>query len=445
MLSKILLIIIILAHVFILTKLIFFPYPELFIYPYLTNHGLKPYQQILDQHFPGLIFLPINFDNLGMTTPGIAKIWLMGAILITHLLLFLIAVDLFKDKRKALLVNILYLIWQPFFEGWVLWIDSFLPLLLLPAFYFFIRRKFFLTGLFLSFGILFKQTTIPLSGLLLIYLLWQDRSLKTIGSFLTGLVGPIALMIIYLFYIGVLDDFWYWTVIFNLTTYAQFGRGVKPTLAHFSRVFLVFATPFLAAKFFKDKEAQITLIMLIGTLFGLSTRFDFVHFQPALPFAILGTVLVVSKFWKLEVFKIFILVYFLIVAWWLGIFYKGHVGKSVYFFDDQIYRLANKVKQYTETNERIFVLGSVPHLYQLTNTLPAGNIFVYQFPWFLSVAGERILSGISRDPPQIIVMDKTLEIEGQSINNFAQKLIEYIEKNYQQIDKVGNTEILRRI
>ncbi len=61
----ILLLFIILIHIFITFKLIFFPYPELFIYPYLTNHGLLPYKQILDQHFPGLMFLPINFNNLG--------------------------------------------------------------------------------------------------------------------------------------------------------------------------------------------------------------------------------------------------------------------------------------------------------------------------------------------------------------------------------------------
>ena len=74
MLSKLILVLILITHVFILTKLVFFPYPELFIYPYLTNHGLKPYSQILDQHFPGLMFLPINFDNLGMNNEVSARI-----------------------------------------------------------------------------------------------------------------------------------------------------------------------------------------------------------------------------------------------------------------------------------------------------------------------------------------------------------------------------------
>ena len=138
---KILLVFIVLVHSLILTKLQFFPYPELFIYPYLNNSGLKPYQEILDQHFPGLMFLPINFDNLGMTDPQIARIWLIFIVIIIQLFLFLIARSILKSEKKALFVNILYLFWQPFFEGWVFWIDNLLPLLLLPSFYCLYKNK----------------------------------------------------------------------------------------------------------------------------------------------------------------------------------------------------------------------------------------------------------------------------------------------------------------
>ena len=43
--------------------------PEFFVYPYLVQNSLKPYTQIIDQHFPGGFFLPINFATLGFTTP----------------------------------------------------------------------------------------------------------------------------------------------------------------------------------------------------------------------------------------------------------------------------------------------------------------------------------------------------------------------------------------
>ncbi|MBI2599828.1 hypothetical protein HYW43_02840, partial [Candidatus Daviesbacteria bacterium] len=237
--------IIILLHVLILAKLIYFPFPELFIYPYLTNNGLAPYGQILDQHFPGLMFLPVNLNNLGMVTPEAARAWSVALAVSTQLMLFFVSSVILKSRYKALVVNLLYLVWQPFFEGWVLWIDSFLPLLLLPAFYSFYRKWFFAAGLLLGVAIVFKQTIIPLSAFFLIYIFWKIRNFQTFLRFLLGLSIPVSLMITYLISIGVFRDFWFWTVIFNLTTFAEFGRGSGPTPAHLSRVILVFGAAFL--------------------------------------------------------------------------------------------------------------------------------------------------------------------------------------------------------
>src|SRR3989344_2950268 len=213
--SKLILLAIIFGHIFILSKLIFFPYPELFIYPYLTNHGLKPYSQILDQHFPGLMFLPVNFDNLGMNDEISARFWLFGIVFLTHVLLFLIS-KTYLGVKRALLVNFLYLIWQPFFEGWVLWIDNFLPLLLLPAFYFSLKKKFFLAGIFLGLAIVFKQNVIPLAGLIFIYIL-ISKNFRGLLNFSIGGLIPIIFLFIFILKQGVLVDFWYWTIIFNLT------------------------------------------------------------------------------------------------------------------------------------------------------------------------------------------------------------------------------------
>lgn len=434
---------ILLMHVLILTKLIYFPYPELFIYPYLTNQGLKPYSQILDQHFPGLMFLPINIDNLGMQTPEVARIWSISIVLITHVMLFLVSRKFLKSQTKAILINFLYLIWQPFFEGWVLWIDSFLPLLLLPAFYALYKQKFFTVGILLGLAVVFKQTIIPLSVLVLIYIFWKMNNFRTGLRFLLGLFIPIGLMLVYLIGIGVFGDFWYWTVIFNLTTYAQFGRGTGPTLAHLSRVILVFGTPFLIIRKIKLPEVQILIIFLIGALVGLSTRFDFVHFQPALPFALLATVYGLGGLGGLGRLGA-ITLYGLIAVWWLIIFYKGHLGDRVISFDSDIQSLASKVTDYTNPGEKIFVYGAAPHLYQMSSTLPVGEVFVFQFPWFLKVSEERILDGIKRDKPDIVVSDRTVIIEGQKITEFAKALDQYIVNNYSIIDNVGSTSIMRR-
>ena len=448
--------IILLIHTLILTKLIFFPYPELFIYPYLTNHGLKPYTQILDQHFPGPMFLPINLDNLGMNSPETARLWSISIVIIIHIMLFSIGSKILQSRIRAILVNILFLIWHPFFEGWVLWIDSFLPIILLPAFYFLFQGIkegrgdrgiwFFWSGLFLGLGIVFKQVLIPLAVLTVIYIVWKKRNFQIPAIFLFGFLIIPGLMLIYFGSIGVLRDFWYWTVVFNLTTYAQLGRGTGPTLAHFFRVFFVFGLPFVVIHKIKSTEVQIILFFLIGTLIGLSTRFDFVHFQPALPFAVLATI---YGFWSLgrlgRLGRLGVLsLYGLMTVWWLIIFYKGHVGELVLSFDSDTKNLAAKIREYTDPGEKIFIFGAAPHLYQMSKTLPAGDIFVFQFPWFLKIAEEKVLEGIRKEQPNIVISDRSVIIEGAKITDYAEGLDNYINQNYQKIDSIGTTDILRR-
>lgn len=452
---------ILLVHTVVLTKLIYFPYPELFIYPYLTNHGLKPYSQILDQHFPGPMFFLLNLNNLGMITPEIARIWSIVNVLIIHIMLFFISSTILKSKVKALGVNLLYLIWQPFFEGWVLWIDSFLPLILLPAFYslyrgiqsFDLAQDFrgvqgktwlFICGLLLGLGIVFKQIVFPLSVFVLIYLVWKLRDFRIVSRYILGLSIPVVLMIVYLLGIGVFGDFWYWTITFNLTTYAKFGRGGGPDLAHLSRVLLVFGSAFLVLQWIKFKETKLMLIFLIGTLLGLSTRFDFVHFQPALPFAIMATV---YEFGRVDGLKRWgtLSLYGFISIWWIFIFYKGHLGNRIISFDSSTQEIATKIRSYTKPGEKIFVFGAEPQLYQMSDTLPAGNIFVFQFPWFLKVAEGRVLEGIIEDKPNIIVSDRSTKIEGQKVTEFARDIDQYISQNYRKIDSVGTVDILQRM
>lgn len=435
---------ILITHILILTRLIYFPYAELFIYPYLTNHGLKPYSQILDQHFPGLMFLPVNFDNLGMKTAEIARLWSISIVLMIHVMLFLISNLIFRSKTKALLVNFLYLIWQPFFEGWVLWIDNFLPLLLLPAFYAIYKEKYFLTGLLIGAAVVFKQTIIPLSFLVFVYIFWKNRSRKPVILFLSGLLIPILLVAIYLINIGVMNDFIYWTIIFNLTVYAQSGTKAPPSIAFITREALVYITSLLTLFNWRKREVQILFIFLLGSLLGAFERADFVHLQPSLPFAVLATIYGLNLLWGKRLIKLIFLMYCLIVIWWLNIFYKGHLSNNVLFFDPSTREIAAKIRQYTHLGEKIFVFGAAPHLYQMSDTLPAGDIFVYQLPWFLKVSEQRILEGLVKDKPNIIVSDRTITIEGAKIIDFAKDLDQYIMQNYQKIDSVGTADILQK-
>lgn len=448
--SKLILTVIIFAHIFILGKLVFFPYPELFIYPYLTNHGLKPYARILDQHFPGLMFLPINFDNLGMNDESSARLWLFGVVVITHLLLFLSS-KIILGEKKALSVNLLYLIWQPFFEGWVLWIDNFMPLFLLSAFLFVLKKKYFLVGIFLGIATIFKQTAIPLTILLFLYITLR-KEFKNLFNLALGVTIPVSLMFIYIIKIGVFSHFFYWTVIFNLTTFAAFGTQIPKDFGFILRIFVVYGVSLLGF-LHRDKQLKIPLtLFFIGSLVGAFDRANFVHSQQSLPFAALLTTLGFYSIKNLKfnfLFgkkKLLILmgIYLTVTVWWQYNFYKGHLSDKVFFFDKETYAISDKIRQYTKEGDRIFIYGAAPHLYQMSKTLPAGDIFVFQFPWFLMVAEQRILEGIIKDKVEIIIYDRTVSIDGQQITDFAKSINDYINENYEKIDNSGNTEILKR-
>ncbi|MEK7111703.1 MAG: glycosyltransferase family 39 protein, partial [Patescibacteria group bacterium] len=198
-----------------------------------------------------------------------ARLVLLSIVLFIHLFIFLIARKFFGSERKALLANLVYLIWQPFFEGWVLWIDSFLPLFLLPAFYFLFRgikkesnEDLALAGLFLGISLVFKQIILPLIGLTSLFLLVKTKSFRKLFWFILGVLPVPLLMLVYFWSKGILGDFWYWTVTYNLTTFAKYGRKA----AFFSgivRVAAVFGFALFGAFSKKLKEIYSWLLVFI--------------------------------------------------------------------------------------------------------------------------------------------------------------------------------------
>lgn len=441
---------IILLHSWILTKLIFFPQPEFFIYPYLTNRGLFPYRQILDQHFPGLMFFPVNLDNLGMNTASDARLWAIGIVILVHLLLFFIGKRLFGSSKKALLANLLFLIWQPFFEGWVLWIDSFLPLFLLSAFYFTYRaakdgrtKDLFLAGIFFGAALVFKQVVLPLIVLVAAALFWQRRNARELVWLGLGLSPLPLLMVLYFWLNGAFSDFWYWAVTYNLTVFAEYGRKL-PFASGLFRGIAVFGFA-VFSWLHKDKRLSFWLsLFILGSLAAVFARFDFVHLQPALPFVILASVLSFEWIWENKLARPLAAIYLFGMVAFLSVFYRGHVGDKVLFFDEETLKLAERIKQETNPGDHIFVYGAIPHLYQMTETLPAGDVFVFQFPWFLRVVEDRVLDGVKRDKPELVVADRSVTIAGEKITDYAARINSYLLENYETKDRIGNTEFLLR-
>ncbi len=433
---------IILAHIFTLAKLNFLPYPELFVYPYLTNHGLVPYKDILDQHFPGLMFFSLNLGNLGMNSPEAARYWQCGVVMIVHILLFLVGKKIFGSTKKALLANLIFVIWQPFFEGWVLWIDSFLPILTLLSFYFLKSKKFFWSGIFLGLALMFKQVLIPLIVLVAIYIFIKEKSFKKIISLGLGVIVPVSFLVLYVTKLDIWKDFIFWTVTFNMTTFAEMGRKYG-TITEITRVVGVYGFALFSVFDKKFREESILIgVFLLGSLASIYARFDFVHLQPSLPF--MSLLSVVSIYWlsKQKYLKFLIIAYALCSIFLLSQFYKGHWGSKVFFFGNTEKKVVAEIQKLSSADEKIFALGTLPHIYQMANRLPPGNVFVFQFPWFMIEAENKILTGIINDSPKVVIRELEAQVEGKNLVSFMPQINDYVNKNYKVISIVDGIEIM---
>jgi hypothetical protein len=441
------------VHLILLLQLIFFPYPEFFIYSYFTNNGLLPYKQIFDQHFPGLMFLPINFISLGVYTIQKMRFIHLGVIVITDIIFLSVSRRIFKTNKVLIFTSlILYIFWQTYLEGHVLWIESFITPLLLFSFLMTIKFEekrnsvdLFISSFVLGISILFKQTVIPLIFIIFLFLISKKIGFKTISIALSILLLPIILVILHFYKLGIFNDFFYWTITFNLTTFAKMGK-TYPTIFDLLKLLPIFGVSFFSILYLtiKHKAKYIILIstFLVGTLFFAYARFDFIHLQPALPYSILVFVLFLHNF-KNRLFIPMIIMY-MAVSFYIFLpnfrFYNKP-GSSPMFNDPETLDLINKVNKYRNNSNTIFASGTYPHIYYLTRTMPPGKIASFQFPWFMKIAEKRVLQGIIDDPPQLIISDKTSSVGGYVLSEYMKDINNYIDSNYKIIDRVNNIEI----
>ena len=450
-------------HIFILLQLMFFPYPELFIYSYLTDKGLLPYKQIIDQHFPGVMFLPINLYSLGIDTLQEMRLVYFALIISSDLIFTKILKKIFNKNVYMLLGFLLYIFWQIYFEGHVFWIESFITPLILLAFGFLLNffenrriRNLYFAALSVGIALVFKQTVLPLAGLVFLYLFFKRIHFKNL--LLGGIIFiiPILLVTLYFSKIGVLRDFFYWTVTFNLTIFNEMGK-TRPDIIGFAKILPVFGVSVVALLYYlirkKDNIVNLTGIFLFGCLFFAYARFDHIHLQPALPFSIVILTFLISSFKKPASYLLLLTYCFLLIAYCLFSLYifipnfrfYNKPGVSPMFNDTQTSKIVEKVKEYSNKGDTIFAFGTHPHIYYLTETMPPGNVFTFQFPWFMKVAEQTILTGIVNSPPKVVIRDLNAEVGGYSLAEYMQDIDQYIVENYVLVDYENNIEVLVKI
>jgi len=468
--------ILIFAHLLYLQALTFYPYPELFTYPYLVTKGFVPYRDILDQHFPTLLMLPINLWSLGMRTEFSAKLVFFALIVLTHILIYTIARKLVKKDAFALVPSILYVALQPLFNGSTLWIDTFITPLTIGVVLCIILaieegekggsriksgmtnfKWWIYTGLLLGIVFTMKQTVAAFVAGILTFLLIRNKTRW--GGFVALVVSgvPPLLLLFWVYQNNLWTDFSYWTLTFNTHVYSKMAV-IYPNFGELLRVILIWGSAYLLFFWSKKKSREMVLFFLssITLSFFAIGRFGLSYLQVALPF--ISLLISVSLFnGNIEMPKkvqqkigkgnlgIITFIIIIIFTFWHMRYFSRHSQGESYFANATTVKIAEEIKKRVQSNDHIFIFGGNPILYPLTDTVPSGNVYTVLVPWNYSVAEDRILQGLEDDPPKLVVVENETEIDGKKGKDFGKEVLGYIEENYEKQDEVeGYTFYLYR-
>lgn len=433
---------IVVQQLLVLGSVRFVLYPELVVNSYLTATGLLPYREILDQHFPGLMFFPLNFHTLGLRDAWDFHLLLMAVGGAQTVLTYLVARRL-AGEAVGLLAALAFAAWQPFFEGDTLWLDTFLPLFTLPALLLLLDRRWLLAGLLLGVGVLFKQTLVPLVALTGLMVLRNEglREWRSLARFAAGTLLPSLSMLLYLHTIGVLADFWFWTVSFNLTTAVQ-QATLAPATGDLVRIALPVTIAVVAVVVVPARwQARLVGLWGCATVVGGLGRFGLIHLQPAVPFFAILVGMLGVELWRRRVTAA-LLALVVLSSVWLGEYY----GRRARWLEDpaQSERLAaieKLIRDRAAPGDRVLLVGVPPQLYASTRTLPPGRLFVFDLPWFGDIAGERAIAALRGDPPKVVLVDTASGIDGLRMVDYQRALVDDVRARYVLTTQLGAIEV----
>ena len=409
-----------LISVFVFTRMSFFPYPEMLTETYFLKIGMLPYAQINDQHFPGLFLLPVNLQNLGFDS--VIKLrWLhLGLVIANSLLIY--------SLTKKHLAVITYLVFFTIWEGNTLWVDSFVATLALLGFISLYSgwafKSFFrhlVTGLIFGLILLFKQHGILLCLVAGAWVLVQRPKLLHLAGFLLGGVLPMGIAMLYLYRLGVWNDFWFWTVAHNLSGYIGL-EGRWPMMGELARFLLLFIPSLFCLLQIKPRKKAVLIGgFALAAMVYIFPRFGLIHAQVVLPVLIF----MVSRVSKLN---------WLILGMGL-IFFARMAAKDipgkVYFYDQTTEPTVEYVRQNASPDRPIYVYGVNDNIYHLTSTRPPQWIWVELLKGNI-IAGveDTLINSLSQDPPQFILVNPYAQIDGEKIPEFTPQLWQYITNKY---------------
>jgi hypothetical protein len=440
----ILLTIVFVVHFGLLFSLKFTAWPEMLLWPYLMIKGWLPYTDIAIVHTP-LLFtkLTIFFKIFGV---GILQLkiftWLL--ILILDVLVFWITKKLWGIKT-ALPAVTAFALWQIFFEGNGLWFDLFMGVSALITFYFIKRKRFTLAGAFWALAFISKQTAFWFLVPILLSISGGNwaKSKQGLIKFVLGSLLTLTPFLLILWGFGLLPDFYKWAINFGIFVLPKAqGQVQLPDLKNLAISLFPF-TVFLPLFLIKKKESLNLFSWSIAGMMGAYPRFEYFHFQPAIPFLAMASAFVfISNWHKKELIKAFIPVYVLGSLYLFGGFFMRNYNEGTRFYESDVSEMSNYVRSNTNEGDKILVLNYWDNIYAFSDTLPAIDPWVPQLSWYMNVPGiqEDMIKGLESSKPKLILENPYL-LTGLGSSK-PTKVYDYVVQNYKLKEKVGSMNVL---
>jgi 4-amino-4-deoxy-L-arabinose transferase-like glycosyltransferase len=418
----------------------FTAWPEMLLWPYMMIQGLLPYKDIAIAHTPHLVIdLAIFFKIFGVGVLQL-KIYTWLLIIFTDLVVYWVSNKLW-NRKVAIVSTFSFVILQIFFDGNGLWFDSLLAPFSVLLFYLVSKKNYLWTGIVWAVMFLTKQTAVWF----LLPIAWQvakneERKMKNLIKYVYGVSIVLGSFLLLLFTFNLLPSFYTWAVNFGIFILpgAQ-GQIQLPDLKNLIVAgfpFVVFV-PFLLNK--KNRNLNLLAWVIAGVM-GTYPRFEYFHFQPAIPFLAIIIAIVVTGVKQNKLIKAFLIFYTLGSVYLFANYFMRNWREGTRFLEADVVDVVSYVRNNTHENEKIFVLNWWDNIYPLTGTLPATDPWVPQLPWYQDLPGvqEKEVENLRATKPKLILF-KEYEQVGLAAYK-PQKVLDFINSNYtlkEEIDNIG--------
>lgn len=434
-------------HAFLLLNLRFTAWPEMFAYPYLKNEGFLLYKDIIHPYPPLLTLIQSYIYKVFGYDLAVLQIFSWSWILLSSFFIYLNARLLLKKESLALSTLAFYVLLQPFLDGSMMWFDIAIILPLNVGTFFALRWvknvgdmrvNLLAAGFFFAGASLIKQTAGIFPLLFLIHMFFNKASFK---SYFYLLLAPSFFLVLFLGRLiqeGQLADFWNWTLFYPLLHWSNFPGYVQMQPSTRELITLIWlCLPVISLVLWKPKlifEKSFSLIFLfsLGGLLAIYPRFSFFHFQPALIFFVLFYIHALSQIKKFAGILVCILFFlFLIPYVYKPAFQREwHAEPRFYAFQDK--QLASVISQKIDGSQNIYLLGLPAQLYVMTGTVPP-KPWTDNFGWYLEISGvqEEILYRWDQKPPDFIVWRQPSPGNWFDLGTYQpKKIVQWIENKY---------------